>query len=122
MIRDEKRLERARKNGSKYLFVNMRNGRILGDAHYINDKKQWDFLQKPLVEKISVKDYEWLTDPDRKTVVVTCADLADKVTWTNSGFVICGIRLPLPKEKKPRKRGRRVGRLKEAPLQQGLKA
>lgn len=51
-----------------------------------------------MFDMMTLAEYAWLTDKTRVTKVVTGADLYDKITWTRSGFVIDGERVPIPRQ------------------------
>lgn len=87
--RDETGLKNAKKNNANFVCAKLSTGAIIGYFSYERNARR-------LVEKhegaetFTVEEYEWLTDDQRETKVVTGADLADKIKWTRSGFEIDG--------------------------------
>ncbi len=106
MERDVKNLENAKGKGAVYVFVNMKTGVIVASSKHTPetvpaiayiDKK---FMKENSIELMSVEEYEWFTDKNRHVNVVTGADLADKVGWTNRGFVVDGKKMPFQEKEK----------------------
>ena len=93
--RDEKMLERAKLNGMRYVYFIPETGVIVGKTKHSRDPAPCHEGYDGKYEKMTIEEYEWLTDKTRVTKVVTAADLYDKVKWTNKGFVVDGKPLAL---------------------------
>ena len=93
MKRDKDRYEFAKDAGAVYLYVCSKTGTIIGHTKYSEDPyhpqgTHWDDF-----EKMTIDEYEWMTDETRDRTVTTAADLYDSVEWTNKGFVINGEKI-----------------------------
>lgn len=89
MERDLKNLELAKQFGDYYVYVDLKSGKIMGRSRTSTiDGKQPEC--RTMYERMTVEEYEWLTDKTRETKIVTAADIYDKVSWTGKGFVVCG--------------------------------
>lgn len=80
LVRDEKMLADAIAHNADIVIVDMRSGYIvgystIGDTYRVGKifKKHFEQGLKNF-ETMNVWEYDWLTDPNRKTVVRTVAD------------------------------------------------
>lgn len=98
MTRDEEGLKRAFAQGAQYVWVRLETGQILWRSKF----REVLHLkgEKPKGDRMTVAEYVWLTDPDRKTEVVTAADLYDTIEWTPRGFVIGGKKISISQKKR----------------------
>jgi len=97
MERDEKTFNAALENGDKYVWIELKSGKIMyrSRTRYCRDI---DPSCRGMFDMMTLSEYAWFTDKTRVTKVVTGADLYDKITWTRSGFVIDGERVPIPRQ------------------------
>lgn len=89
--RDINGLKQARSHNAVFVLAMTNSGRIAGFATYSNTFHWVNTTVKGFIS-LTVDEYDWMTNPNRKTEVVTCADLYDRIEWTQSGFVLDGKR------------------------------